>query len=255
MPRIRSIRHDLFLDEELAEAASIPARFLLTGLWTIADKQGRLEDRPKRIKAQIYPYDDVDVDALLRELSQGGQIVRYIVNGMNYIEIASFLKTQKPHPKEVDSDLPGPEPGDFMESREKPVKAMKKHEVLGIGSLSMGNGSGTSKGPPSVDKNAHEGGFDAFWREYPRKVGKQAARKAWKKRRPGTQLTGTIVEAIQAQVGKGHFQGNDGQQYIPNPATWLNQERWEDEIAPSVEEKRKRKWEEISKKVSLESEP
>ena len=108
---------------------------------------------------------------------------------------------------------------------------------------------------PHGDGCSKPNGFDEFWREYPRKVGKQAARKAWKKRRPGTQLTGTIVEAIQAQVGKGHFQGNDGQQYIPNPATWLNQERWEDEIAPSVEEKRKRKWEEISKKVSLESEP
>ena len=97
----------------------------------------------------------------------------------------------------------------------------------------------------STGEAAHEG-FEAFWREYPRKIGKQAALKAWKRNRPGKQLTARIVEAIQAQVEANHFRGNDGQvDYIPNPATWLNQGRWEDEIVrPKTVEEEARELEE-----------
>ena len=97
----------------------------------------------------------------------------------------------------------------------------------------------------STGEAAHEG-FEAFWREYPRKIGKQAALKAWKRIRPGKQLTARIVEAIQAQVEANHFRGNDGQvDYIPNPATWLNQGRWEDEIVrPKTVEEEARELEE-----------
>lgn len=106
MARARNIKPSLYLDDQLAEC-SIPARYLFTGLWCIADKEGRLEDRPKKIKAEIYPYDSVNVDKLLDELCRSGHIVRYEIMNSHYIWIPKFVKHQNPHKNEKDSEIPG----------------------------------------------------------------------------------------------------------------------------------------------------
>jgi len=72
----------------------------------MADREGRLEDRPARIKIQILPYDNCNLDELLNELADAGFIVRYMVDGHNYIEIPTFLKHQRPHYKEMPSTIP-----------------------------------------------------------------------------------------------------------------------------------------------------
>lgn len=73
------------------------------------------------------------------------------------------------------------------------------------------------------------GGFEEFWNAYPRKVGKQAALKTWSKLRPSAELTKAILAAVEYQRTCPQWQ-KDGGQYIPNPATWLNQGRWEDDL-------------------------
>lgn len=72
--------------------------------------------------------------------------------------------------------------------------------------------------------------FDAFWKAYPRKVGKGAALTAWKKHSLDSKLP-EILAAVKVQSGSQQWKKDAGQ-YIPNPATWLNQSRWEDELAP-----------------------
>ena len=72
-------------------------------------------------------------------------------------------------------------------------------------------------------------GFEEFWAAYPRKVGKQAAWKAWSKLKPSAELTKAILAAVEYQCNCPQWQ-KDGGQYIPNPATWLNQGRWEDKL-------------------------
>lgn len=72
-------------------------------------------------------------------------------------------------------------------------------------------------------------GFDRFWAAYPRKVGKQAARKSWSRLKPSAELTQRILDAVEYQKGSRQWRENNGQ-FIPNPATWLNQGRWEDEL-------------------------
>lgn len=69
--------------------------------------------------------------------------------------------------------------------------------------------------------------FDAFWAAYPKKVGKGAARAAWKKIKAKAETLDAILAAIESQKSSRQWLKDDGQ-YIPNPATWLNQERWED---------------------------
>lgn len=105
MARTRNIKPGFFLNDELAEIEPL-GRLLFAGLWTIADREGRLEDRAKKIKAEILPYDDCDIDALLDKLHEHGFIQRYQVEGAKYIQICTFSKHQVPHIKEKASEIP-----------------------------------------------------------------------------------------------------------------------------------------------------
>jgi hypothetical protein len=111
MARCRTIKPGFFSNELLAECSPL-ARLLFAGLWCWADRDGRLEDRPRRIKAEILPYDNCDADALLDELNERGFIVRYEVQGLRCIQVAEFHAHQKPHPREASAALP--EPGNFL---------------------------------------------------------------------------------------------------------------------------------------------
>lgn len=105
MARMRTIKPGFFQNDVLAEVEPL-GRILFAGLWTIADRAGRLEDRPKRIKIEILPYDNCDVDGLLDDLASKGFITRYESGGTRYIQINNFGKHQSPHQKEPDSVIP-----------------------------------------------------------------------------------------------------------------------------------------------------
>lgn len=111
MARTRLLHPEFFRHEEVA-GLDPWARLLFQGLWTLADKEGRLEDRPRRIRADIFPYDpDVDVDALLDVLVARGFVVAYEVAGRALLSLPSFARWQNPHPKEKPSEFPGPGEG------------------------------------------------------------------------------------------------------------------------------------------------
>ena len=128
MARTRNIKPGFFTNEELAEIAPL-GRLLFAGLWTIADREGRIEDRPKRIKVAILPYDDCDVDALLEELHNRGFITRYKVNGGSYLEITNFAKHQHIVGTEAKSDIP-PTPCNNAEVEQLPDEYEKKSNKL-----------------------------------------------------------------------------------------------------------------------------
>lgn len=107
MARARNIKPGFFKNEELAELSPL-TRLLFAGLWTLADREGRLEDRPKRIRAEILPYDDGSVDEMLNELHRAGFILRYSSGDKRLIQIENFSKHQNPHCKEPDSTIPAP---------------------------------------------------------------------------------------------------------------------------------------------------
>jgi hypothetical protein len=76
-----------------------------------------------------------------------------------------------------------------------------------------------------TETNARDA-FDRFWKAYPKKVGKDAARKAFAKVKAPVDV---LLSAVEAQKRSRQWLKDSGQ-YIPNPATWLNQGRWEDEL-------------------------
>ncbi len=107
MPRARSLKPGFFSNEDLIELP-FEYRLLFAGLWTMADRAGRMEDRPKRIKLTIFPGDNVDCDAGLTSLATKKFIERYEVNGIRYIQIIAWDKHQSPHVKETVSTIPAP---------------------------------------------------------------------------------------------------------------------------------------------------
>jgi len=116
MARIRTVKPELFFDVELGDV-SIPARFLFIGLFTQADCEGRLDDSPKKIKANIFPYDEkINVEPLLAELAPRF-IVRYEVEGRKYIQVRNFGKHQRLSGSELKYESKFPAvPDDYKEA-------------------------------------------------------------------------------------------------------------------------------------------
>lgn len=116
MARIRYLKPGFFSNEYLGKLPPL-ARLAFEGLWCYADRKGRLEDRPGRLRAAILPYDpitDEEFSGLLEMLQAkpGEFIVRYSVEGRALIAICRFLDHQKIHHKESPSVLPGPDGAD-----------------------------------------------------------------------------------------------------------------------------------------------
>lgn len=155
MARARLLKPGFFENEHLAELP-FEARLLFAGLWTIADRRGRLEDRPKRIKAVIFPYDEgLLIDDFLAQLATAGFIERYQVNGQNFIWIPTFETHQRPNINEPESVLP-PSPNEQGSPNDQPMidhRGIKLSESKS-GSKSKsksGDGSGSTGGAPDGD--------------------------------------------------------------------------------------------------------
>jgi hypothetical protein len=92
--RIRTIKPDFWTDETVGEC-SPTARLLFIGTWNIADDYGNLQRSSKQIKAQLFPYDEIDCEALIKELISKGLVVEYESEGKKYLHIKGFDKHQK----------------------------------------------------------------------------------------------------------------------------------------------------------------
>lgn len=84
--------------------------------------------------------------------------------------------------------------------------------------------------------NGHQGGFNIFWKAYPKKRGKGPAEDAWAKLKPASMLIGTMLAKID-QAKQTPDWKKDGGQFIPYPAKWLNAKGWEDEYTPTQKER------------------
>lgn len=107
MARARNIKPGLAANAELAEC-SIWARYLFALLPTIADREGRLEDRPKQIKGELLRFDSQDAESLLDELAEHRFIIRYRNPEGRWIQITKFWKHQTPHYSEKRSVIKPP---------------------------------------------------------------------------------------------------------------------------------------------------
>ena len=86
--------------------------------------------------------------------------------------------------------------------------------------------------PAEPRESVQEKRFAEFWEEYPKKVGKQDALRKWNKIKPNAELFGRIMQAVK-DAKKTEQWIKEGGRFIPNPSTWINQGRWDDELIPA----------------------
>lgn len=170
MARARTIKPSFFKNDDLVEIDPL-GRLLFIGLWTIADREGRLEDRPKKIKMEILPADSCDVDAFLAALQDAGFITRYEVDGKRYIQINNFSKHQNPHPRETGSEIPPiPAQNDAEEAQSREIPQQSNAEEVVCHEEDMPNHGkdmprtclGNAKDTPSREKALPSNAIPSF---------------------------------------------------------------------------------------------
>lgn len=119
----------------------------------------------------------------------------------------------------------GKPPTDSDDNRENKQKPIQLGESLTVEMDGMAAGNETREQP---SKTLAEKRFDEFWAAYPKKVGKKAVKTAWNKIKPDTELHNKIMTSIGRAGATDQWQRENGR-FIPNPATWLKQGRWDDE--------------------------
>lgn len=203
MPRARNLKPGFFSNESLAECSPW-ARLCFAGLWTLADRDGRLEDRPKRIKGELFRFDSVEVEPLLQELERHGFILRYEVEGEKLIQVLAFVKHQTPHYSEKKSVIKPPPLQEIREHIDRPdskstpgVEASSRggRNPLNPDSRILTPDSGKEKAarkraaPPGMDRP--DGVAEQVWADW------LQLRKA--KRAP---VTATVIDAAKSEAAK-----------------------------------------------------
>lgn len=242
MARIRTIKPEFWTDGEIVRMSPW-ARLLFIGSWnfTLCD-HGHLDDDPFRLKMQIFPADNVDIDALLEELISAGRVTRlWDTDGRSYLHIRRFEDHQKIDPRwktrcpacnspeltETHVSLGEPQRVDGEAHRDSP-KLTATHPRKGWEGMGR-DGMGEDTRSPAAPSSPRVTRFDEFWAIYPRKVGKDKARTAYttatKRTDEDTIIAGATRLAQDPNLPEKTF--------IPHPTTWLTRGGWDDEPLPS----------------------
>lgn len=165
MPRLRTIKPEFFKNDILC-SLSPHHRLAFAGLWCWADRAGRLEDRPTRLRVEIFPYEAVDLNAILTDLARAGFIRRYEVDGSRYIQIRKFAKHQYPHKTEKSSTIPeehhaptSEASGEDERSTEQALLSVGSSVALSVGQLGDGGSGGKQTTPRAAPSAPSELGY------------------------------------------------------------------------------------------------
>ena len=187
------------------------------------DDYGRFDARLPILKARLFPLKSVtekQISDALNKLSTVGIVTVYEYDGRPYLQLVTWDKHQQIRAKK--SKYPAPEEAcnqmisDDIKCPRNPIQSNPNKKPIQSESP---NGEGAVSG------------FDLFWSAYPKKVGKKDAVKAWNKINPDKSLVKAIIEGVERWKGTEQW-NKDGGQFIPYPATFLRQERWNDEVQP-----------------------
>lgn len=246
MARIRTIKPDAFKSDTLSQ---IPrgVRWTFAGLWTYLDDDGYGRDNVRLIKAALYPLDEeITADVIaddLKQLEAIGSICRFETDGKAYLHVPKSPDKGWDHQK-----INRPTPTKFPLCREHSVTAhcaltecscehgesvlsagqsancqrsLSAHGALSEHSLpDREQGTGNKEQGVSADES-----FAEFWSTYPRKTDKGNAKKCWVKalkKKPAAE----IIAAAAAYAAT-----KPDPKFTAHPSTWLNGERWDDELA------------------------
>ena len=246
--RIRSIRPEFWRSEDVAEM-DWHTRLIFIGLWSYVDDNGVGRDDVRMIVADLFPLDmdthgslrepSLRVQAALNHLCEHGQITRYESSGRKFLHITAWDRHQRIN-RPSETRYPRPTCGN--EGSRTAHARLTEPSVMAQEDLPLGEGEKGRRGEgEKVVKTRPRGraesipmdGFDAWWTLYPRKAAKPKAASAW---RTAMAKPGTTPDTVTAGLRKHlHAWRGKPKEFIPYPATWLNQERWSDEPDSTVD--------------------
>jgi hypothetical protein len=183
------------------------------------DDYGIADARIKMLRSRCFPLKtdtikESDVEKWLRGLIKADLVFLYEVEGKRYLKMTSWENHQQIRAKKSKFPLPD----------------SNGYQLISDDCICPRNPIQSESNPNPIDENMCEKLFEIFWPEYPNKVAKQDAIKAWNKINPSAELFNKIMGGLhKAKASKKWLK--DGGEYIPYPATWLNGKRWEDENA------------------------
>lgn len=213
----RIIKESICTSETLSQLSDFEERFW-THLTVCVDDYGRFDARAAILKSRLFPLrqgtTDRNISDALHRLSSVGLVDLYEVDGKPFLQLITWAKHQRIRNKR--SKYPSPVDGN-------PLSIDSKSPQSAVNCVR--NPIQSESNPISCSTAPSD--FDIFWKAYPKKVGKGAAQKSFEK--IDSSLYPSILAAVEAQKKCEQWK-RDGGQYIPYPATWLNQRRWEDEI-------------------------
>lgn len=189
------------------------------------DDFGRFDGRIAVIKNRLFPLKEnltlKNVEAAINKLARTGLISQYYdVDGKPFLLLPTWNEHQNVRAKRSRY----PEPANICNQMQADASECSRNPIQS--NLNPIRES-ESESASARDVSEKESVFEAFWAAYPKKVGKTAARKAFEKIPKAA--WDSLVPAVEAQKASKQWQKDDGQ-FIPNPATWLNQGRWEDQV-------------------------
>lgn len=240
MARIRTIKPHFFKSYDVAQL-SYRARITWIGLWTYVDDSGRGRDDARIIKGELWPLEDSvtwqEVEKDLTELSLSAHVVRYTVENRQYLCIPTWHEHQVIS-RPTESRLPSEKEGLIRDFSELTEDSLKTQGVITAG---KGKGTGNREGEEEMEVHVatatkqpsqSEIQFESFWSIWPKRIAKADARRAWDK--SIKKATPDIIIHAATQYANSPYKPE--RQFIPLPATWLNGERWADDLpqAPDV---------------------
>ncbi len=225
----RIIKDSIQRSEKINDLTDFQFR-LWVHLITYVDDYGRGDARPAIIRGTAFPLRErmtnKDIEKGLAELAGAGCVGLYKVDGKPYLYFPNWEEHQRVRTKV--SKCPAPEDCDIE------IKSAADCGKSPQDAARIQNPESESRiqNPESEDARGRaESDFEIFWKAYPRKVGKQKAIKAFQKVKVSVDV---LLNAIAEQKQSAQWKKNGGE-FIPHPSTWLNEGRWEDELAKSNE--------------------
>lgn len=150
--RRRDISPDFWTDERVVDVSDA-AKLAFIGIWQVADREGRLEDKPRVIGMKIRPWDAGTMPALIDELVGAGLLIRYVADGQACLGVPGFARHQSVHPREMISKLPSWEgPGAELLQAKANLGEPRQEITPGSSGSSGPSGSSGSSGPAVASK-------------------------------------------------------------------------------------------------------
>ena len=237
--RIRSIKPEFYRSEDIA-ALTRDERLVFIGLWSYVDDNGVGRDHDRLIIADLFPFDEyvetlAMVSRALQALADRGLIARYTVDGKPFLFVNTWEKHQKiDRPNKPRYPLPTCGNAVIRDTLATPSRGLRQNVASGaVEQWNRGTEEQRTKQPsspaaPSTVSEPDPWLFTEFWKLYPRKVGKEAARKSWARA-----VRKANPDEIVASAGRYGTDPNlPEEQFIPHPAKWLNDGRWSDPPLP-----------------------